>query len=212
MSLSSFIATPILLPFIIGIFRFNYFDKSLRYLFYFVTYGTLNEVASFIIAKFDFSNTMPKSHLYTFVAFLLLGFFYIEVFKGFIDRKKIVILIVTFELYMILNAIFFQSIFEFPDFPRSISYIVFILASVICYYKVMVEASIKNLWSEPLVWINTAILIYYSGSLFSTVLFNYILEYSVEFAKQIVYFFGALTALFYVLIAVGFGKAGKQKR
>jgi hypothetical protein len=64
---------------------------------------------------------------------------------------------------------------------------------------------------EPFIWINTAILIYYTGTLFFYILFNLILEYSREFSKITVYYFSILNALFYILIAIGFLKAGKTK-
>lgn len=75
----------------------------------------------------------------------------------------------------------------------------------------MIEANIKNLWNVPYIWINTGILIYYSGNLFHTILFNIILEYSREFSKLTVVYFNVLNALFYILIAIGFLKFKKIK-
>ncbi|WP_303923568.1 hypothetical protein [Draconibacterium sediminis] len=72
----------------------------------------------------------------------------------------------------------------------------------------MVEAKIMSLWDEPLIWINGALLIYYSGNLFFTVLFNLILEYSREFSKITVVSFSVILTLFYVLVTIGFSKAG----
>jgi hypothetical protein len=75
----------------------------------------------------------------------------------------------------------------------------------------MVEAKIMSLWDEATIWINGALLIYYSGNLFFTVLFNVILEYSREFSKITVISFSVILALFYALVTVGFWKAGRSR-
>ena len=174
--------------------------------------GTLSELTYFVMVKLDFKNTMPKTHIYYMFAFILLGLFYHSILKDYISKKKLVAIIVTFELYAILNAVFIQSIFKYPTWPRAFLSLVFLLASIIYFHKTMMEARIKNLRSEPLIWINTAVLIYYAGSLFYSILFNLILEYSTDYAKLIVNYFGILNALFYMLITVGFWKAGKLVR
>ena len=68
----------------------------------------------------------------------------------------------------------------------------------------MVEAKIRNLSKEPLIWVNTAILIYYTGNLFYYILFDLFLDYSHEFLKSIGVYFFTLNTLFYILIAIGF--------
>ncbi len=75
----------------------------------------------------------------------------------------------------------------------------------------MVEAQIKKLANEPLIWINTAILIYFSANLFFYALFNLILEYSVKFSRITVIYLSVVNGVFYVLIAIGFLKARVQK-
>ncbi len=73
----------------------------------------------------------------------------------------------------------------------------------------MVDAKIGQLSKESLIWINTGILIYYSGNLFYYILFNLFLDYSHEFLKSIGIYVISLNALFYILIAIGFWKVKK---
>ena len=74
----------------------------------------------------------------------------------------------------------------------------------------MVEAKIKSISQEPMIWINTAVLLYFSGNLFFNILFSIILETSRDFSKFTTYFIVWLTAAFYLLIAIAFWKAGKK--
>lgn len=201
----------ILVPFVIGVYNYNKLNKALKYLFYFVAYGTINQIINYILIKAQWKNTLFLAHLYAIVAFIMLGFCYKEVFKGFINKQLIHIIIILFVLYTFLNAVLLQSLSEYPSLPLSIFAIVFLLASITFFYKTMLEAKIRILWNEPLIWINMAVLIYYAGILFYFILFNIILEYSMGFAKLVSLFFKVINAIFYSFIAIGFWKTGKQK-
>lgn len=171
-----------------------------------------NEIAVFIARHaFDVKNTMPFSNIYLIATFLLLGLFYYTTLKGLYIRKVLWLIVLVFEVYFLINLIFLQNIFEYPVFARSIGTIVIVSFSIAFFYKTMIEAKIKNLWNEPLIWINSSILIWYSGNLFFTILFNLILEYSRAFSKITMFYFSFLYLIFYGLIAVGFLKAKKNK-
>ena len=157
----------IIIPFVIGIVKYQYLDTGLKYLFWFVAYGVANEVSGEILGYFDLNHRMmPKRHLYTFVSFLLLGLFYNSVLKGFFRRNLILCIVTLFEIYFVINSFFIRGIFEYPGFARSLSIIILVLFSILYFHKIMVEGKLKSLSREPLIWINTAIPIYFSGSLF----------------------------------------------
>ncbi|QGY42866.1 hypothetical protein GM418_04105 [Maribellus comscasis] len=128
-----------------------------------------------------------------------------------IKRRYFLVLGVLFVVYWGVNSLFIQSIYEFPTLPNSLGDMLIILFAIVYFYNVMLEANIMKLADEPLVWINTAILIYFTGNLFYYILFNVILEASREFSKITVAFSCALMALLYSLMTVGFFKARKRK-
>ncbi|QIA07239.1 hypothetical protein [Draconibacterium halophilum] len=200
----------ILIPFFIGIYRFSHFNKALRLVFYFVVFGTITEIVTRIFIYLGVTNTMPVILLYLMVVFFILGLFYSLILEDILRKRLVIILIILFELYCLVNTIFLQSIYEYPALPQSISKIILVGFSILFFYKVMTEARIPNLWKEPLIYINLAILIYYAGNLFYSLLFNLILDYSREFSKITVYYSDLLMTLFYVLIAIGFWKADRK--
>lgn len=153
---------------------------------------------------------MPISHIYGFISFGLLFGFYFVLLKEFLNAKVLFFVSSSFLVYWIVNSLFFQSVYVLPALPRALGNLCIIVLAIIYFYKLMLEAKIVKLADEPLVWINTAILIYYTGNLFFFILFNLILEYSREFSKVTVYYFSGLNALFYILIAVGFLKVKKK--
>jgi hypothetical protein len=196
----------ILVPFFIGIAKYKILEKETRYLFWFVAYGVANEFLSILFRLNDIHNTMPKRHLYTFVSFLFLGLFYNCLLKNFFRRNWVISLVIIFEIYFLINSIFIRGIFEYPGLARSMSIFIIVIFSILYFHKIMVEAKVLRLFEEPLIWINTAMLIYFSGNLFFNILFDLIFEYSKEFGQLTFFYFKILNFLFYTLIAIGFWK------
>jgi hypothetical protein len=206
-------ASIILVPFFIGIIRLKRLKKETLYVFWFVAFGVANEFTGFLSIWFEMAHkTMPKRHLYTFVSFLLLGLFYNSMLRGFFRKNWILRIVVLFEVYFLINSFFIRGIYEYPGLARSISIFILVLFSIVYFYKTMVEAKLKSLSKEPLVWFNTAILIYYSGSLFFNILFDLIFDYSKEFGNLTFFYFRILNVLFYSLLAIGFWKIKPLKR
>jgi len=195
---------PILIPFIVGLIKFKSLE-NLKWLFYFVCYGVANEITSVVLIANGARNTMPLAHLYTYVSFILLCFFYRAMLPPTINKKWFYGIMGGFTLFYSIYLPF-RSIYSFPSLPQAVSIFIIVAFAVIYFYGVMVEARITNLRKEPLVWINIGMIIYFSGSLFYSVLFNLILDYSRALSQLTTVYFAASNALFYILIAVGLSK------
>jgi len=203
---------PIILAFGVGIVHYGKSNRTFKYLFYFVVLGLVTEVSvntMYLIS--DVRNNMPVGNAYFMLSFLLLGMYFMHLFKGYIHKKVFISLIIVNEVYFVINLLFFQSIFEYSALPQAVSNIICLGFATVFFHKTMVESKIKQLWNEPLIFVNLGILLYYSGSLFYSVLFNIILENAYGFTDFTTIYFWSLNAIFYTLIAFGFWKAGKQK-
>jgi hypothetical protein len=204
-SLTNFIA------FIVGLIYFKRFSSELKTVFYFVAFGVITETYTKFHQYFIMKNTMPIGHFYFPLAFLIMALFYMQVLKDFIKPKYILIPIILFETYCLINTLFIQSLFEYASLEASIGAMILFLFSVAFFTKVMVEAKILKLSEEPLIWINTAVLIYYAANFFYHSLFNVRLNASLEIALLSVKIFAGLNILFYLIIIIGFLKAKKLK-
>jgi len=198
--------------FIVGLIYFKRFSSELRTVFYFVAFGVLTETYTKFHQHFIMKNTMPIGHFYFPVAFLIMGLFYVQVLKDFIKPKYIIILIVLFESYCIINTLFIQSLFEYPSLEGSIGAMILFLFSVAFFTKVMSEAKITKLSDDPLIWINIAILIYYTGNFFHHSLYNLRLMASVDVAVLAAKIFSLLNIIFYFIITIGFLKAKRSNQ
>lgn len=196
--------------FIVGLIQFKYFSKELKTIFYFVAFGAITEIYTQLHIYFIMKNTMPVGHFYFPIAFVILGMFYIQVLKNFVKPIYILLLIIAFVSYSIINTLFIQNLYEYANIVSSIGALIIFLLSVTFFTKVMVEAKITKLSQEPLIWINIAILIYYTGNFFHHSLYNLRLNASIDVAILAAKLFSVLNILFYLIIAIGFLKVKKQ--
>jgi len=187
-------------------------DVALKILFFFVVYGTANEIFGLYLRYvLEAKNTMLPGNIYYLLEFIFLGYYYRQLLK---DRFKpwiFVAIVFAFVTVSLSNLVVFNSWHEYPALLQTISKIFFIGFCLLYFYKVMDDAKIQNLWKEPTIYINVAILIYYAGNLFFSLMFNLILEYSRAFSRLTVLYFSILNALFYVLIAMGFWQVNNEK-
>lgn len=202
----------IFLPLLIGIYSFRTFQKGTKYLFYFVVFGTFVEIITHAgLYWFDFiQNSLPVGHIYIPISFLLAGMFYLNELIGLVNKKVIIAIIILFELFALINALVLQGIYSFASYSGAIGALILIFFSILLYAKIMAEAKIKRLHDSPVIWLNSAILIYYTANFFFYILFNIILNNSVEFVKQTILIFKIFNTIFYLLIAIGFLKVRKQ--
>lgn len=209
MSFDYFLVWTIFIPFLFGIFNYKKLS-SFKWLFFYVCYGFGNEIINGILIKSGIKNTLPLVHLYVIFSFLLLTLFFYELLEGFIKRKWFTAILVLFGVFYFINIFYFQSFNDYPNIPFSVLSIVILVFSLIYFYKTMIEAKIVKLADEPLIWINTGIVVFFTGNFFFHIFFNIFLESSREFLMLIGTYFRILIAFFYILITIGFWKAKKQ--
>lgn len=137
--------------------------------------------------------------------------FFLVTLKDFIKPVYIISLIISFEVLSLINVVFIQDLYEFPSLTGSIGALILFLFSVAFFTKVMAEAKILKLSQEPLIWINSAVLVYYTGNFIFYALLNYANNHSREFALLTVKFFSIINLLFYLLITIGFLKTNRNK-
>lgn len=198
-----------LIAFIIGCIRFKYFSKELKIIFYFVAFGIITQSYMKLHQHFIMKNTMPIGHFYFPIAFLILALFYVHILKDFIKQVYLYTLIILVETYCLINSLFIQSFFEYASIEGAIVAMIIFLFSVAWFTKIMAEGKIVKLSNDPIVWINSAILIYYTGSFFYHSFYNLIVKASLDVAILVTKMFIVLNLFFYLIIAIGFLKVKK---
>ncbi|HPE76579.1 MAG TPA: hypothetical protein P5210_02255 [Draconibacterium sp.] len=149
-------------------------------------------------------STTPIGHFYFPIAFFILTLFYYQLLNKYIRPIYFFIVIGAYEIYCIINPLLIQSLLEYSSLVGAIGALIVFIFSVAFFIKIMTEAKIEKLSREPLIWINTAVLIYYSFNFFFFSLYNLRVIASIELARIAAGFFGVFNLLFYSIITAGF--------
>lgn len=201
----------IFIPLIIGSIYYRKLNISHKFIYWFVVVGILTEITSKSLRALQImKNNMPLGHVYIVISFFFIAFFYWHELKGFISRKIITGIMIFYALFSVFNILFFQSYLAYPSIPGAVSALFLVSFSILLYANIMKEGKIQILSQSSIIWINSAILIYYSGNFFFYILFNILLSHSRDFLIKTLNFFALITLIFYSLLAVGIYKAGTK--
>ena len=198
--LGSFLS--ILLPLAAGWRRYRQLPPSLQNIFWFCVGAFLLDACSRILWLLSIPNLF-FGHISTLVEFLFLTNAFRLTFGNFISSRLMYAVMAIFSLLAIANSTFLQ------DFQLNNSYIkilesaILILLSLTYYYKLILEMKVFHLERHPFFWINTAILIYFSSSLFVFIYSNYLLYYSHQAGIQIWFIHSLFFILFNCILSIG---------
>jgi hypothetical protein len=174
-----------------------------------VVFGTVMQLLSRAMIPVLKTN-LPGMHVYVPIKFFLFSMAYRHFLDGFLNKKVIYGIMIIVISYSVINSLFIQSIFQqFPNFVRAICVFILAVYAMLWFLKSLREMKITSLRAEPIVWINTGAIIYFSGSFFIFILSNLFLEHSRDILSYSFRVSSFLMALFYILIAIGFWKTKK---
>jgi hypothetical protein len=142
-----------------GAVRFQNLTAPFKILTIVILIIFVSEVIARILA-FTIKNSNPPYHILCILQYAGLAFIYNRLIVGRPLQNYILISIIPFSLLSISNTLFFQTLFSFPSNIIMLSYLIFILFSLILFMQ-MLEAPKEIIISKQSVfWFNSAILVY----------------------------------------------------
>jgi len=187
------------------LFKFKKLDLPFQRLCYFLIFNILTEIVARSLAYSDINN-LPLLHLYTLGEFiLLLWFFKSLIIKPAFFQSKFNYLLIGGAILIILNSLFIQSIYAFNPLAKTFVQLVIISLAVLYFYHLNENQSLPPIIEKSLRLINSAILIYYSGSLFIFMCSQIFIDNS-DLYKTFWAFNAVLNFIFQLLILWGIWK------
>jgi hypothetical protein len=185
-------------------------NSPFRFLFYYLIWNLLIEILAITFMKIGYNN-LPLLHIYTLGEFVFFSYFYKSlIHKPSAFQKFFRHYIVVGSILIILNSIFFQSIYDFNTYSKSVVQITIIGFAVLYFYNLIENKLLTEEISKGLRLVNSAILIYYSGSLF---IFMYGISLEANDHYIMMWTFNAiLNLVFQMLILRGLWKVYFKKR
>ncbi len=117
-----------------------------------------------------YQNNYWVLHTYHILEIMILGVFY----SFFLNNKLHLYFWVIFLLAYIYNTVIISGFSQFSTLLVGIECLLFIIYGVFGYYSLFQKQEYFFLDKSPEFWFNTGIITYFSGSLFSWVMFNYL--------------------------------------
>ena len=186
-------------------YSFHQHKVAYRRLLYFLAFSLLIEISARLMA-YSGLNNLPLLHLYTLGEFLLLSWLYKSlIIQPTLFQKYFWHFIFSISAFIVINSLFFQSLYTFNSLSKSIVQVLIITYAVLFFYNLTENQRLSLSTEKSLRLINSAILIYYSGSLF-IFMYGQISFENKDLYKVFWAFNALLNLLFQLLILYGLWK------
>ncbi|WP_271765526.1 hypothetical protein [Aquimarina algiphila] len=154
----------LLAPLVVSIFKFRVFNYLQKRLFSLVILTCLVEIVSWIL-WYKKINNLPVYHFYTIIEFLLIVNIYKNELNKVFAKHFFVFLSICFTVFAIINTLFFQSLKTFNSNVTTVMGLIVIFFALSYFYALLKEVKYRTLESNPMFWINSGFLIYFSSNL-----------------------------------------------
>ncbi len=142
-------------------------------------------------------NNLYLLHFYTVVEFILITLFYDQIFKKHTTWRKYVYWFICIVIGLIIaNSIFLQKLTEYNSYAKTLTQLIFI-AYATGYFLTASHNKMDSTFKRITI-INSAILLYYSGSLFIFMFSN--VFFDLDEVHLIFWVFNALLYLIFQLL------------
>lgn len=190
---------------ILAIINFKFLDVSLKIIFGFLLISISADVVSAVMVHLKL-NTSWWFNLYTFFEFTAIGIFYAWLFKKSESNHFYWVLI---SLILGLIGIFICTLTDFQPNELNTKSLgleatIFIFISVGYFYVLLNKMEFENPYYNPIFWINSGVLIYFSGAFFS---FMFSAPKFQELGIWSIH--SVIHLIFMILILIGFWKVRK---
>lgn len=209
-SILSYISSSfVLIPLVFGLFKKKSLSPILFPILYLIILSGFTEGINIILSTRSI-NSMFLINSFTILEFSLLSIFYLRFFKGYYPPKLFYVLIVLFTCLVIFSSFFINEITVIDGLSYSVESLIFMAYSLFAFYLILKKLLFQHLLESPFFWINTAILIYFSGNLFFFLFSTYLQKFNIKDFGTFYALHSVLNITYYILISIGFWKVNRE--
>jgi len=192
----------VLLPVLVVLLRYRVLCPAMRPVACYALLSGLVQGLSSYLSSFSINN-LWLLHLYTPLEFFCITWFFSIVLKGFLPRQVFVWTVIGFTALSVLNSLFLQDVNTFNTYARSLEGVLVVILCLVWCYRTLSEMKIQRLEQDPVFWVNTGFLLYFSGNVLLFAFSNYILPLQKSLNLYVWAFHGLLNMLLNAFIALG---------
>ncbi|MDY8135173.1 hypothetical protein [Aquimarina sp. 2201CG5-10] len=166
-------------PLILSIFRYKFLIDQQKKLLFLICITIIVEIVSWIL-WYQKMNNLPLYHFYTIIEFLLIVNIYKTVLSKTFPKWFFNFLSIGFSVFAIVNILFLQNLNTFNSNATTLLSILVIFFSLSYFYTLLKEVRYSALETNPMFWINSGFLIYFSSNLILFFINNNLFKGSTE--------------------------------
>lgn len=157
---------PVFAAAVYAAFLFRKLEKTLKLFSIFLFLSAVMQLASGIAWQYRVNN-LPLLHIYVAGGFVCIALFYREVFSNFLNRYILLVTAIAFVAFTVINAIFFQSVFNFSSRTLTVESALVIILTLSTFMVTLNESAqeVVSQDRKSLNWINSGFFIYFSSNL-----------------------------------------------
>lgn len=200
-----------MLSLLVGLFCIKTIKRFLIPLFLLVFISAFVEIINLIVEVTAINNStinnLPILHIYTGIEFSLIFIFYMLFYKQYYKLK---ILYLLLPLFYVVTYIDYKvnGLNEMDSFSVTVESTFFIVLSLLSFFFIIRHLIFENILNMPFFWINSGILIYFSGNILLFIFSNSFDKSEMKTFSMLWFTIHSLLNIIYnSLICIGFWKS-----
>lgn len=147
---------------------------------------------------------MYLKHVLAHFEISIFSLYYYFLFERFLFKRLVLGFYSGYVIFTIFDTIYYEPFSTYPSNIGFVYSLMLILFSLVFFFEIYEKGEVLYIERHPHFWINSALLIYYSGTLILGLFINFLM-YKIPKEKFIYLdeFFSAMTIVFNVLVCIG---------
>lgn len=190
----------VLIPLITGLLFYRRLTKPFKIFVYYFLLAALVEIAASLAGVY-LGNNLFLLHFFIPLEFAAFVYLYYQYFSAPTIRKGILYVSILF-LGLVIVTIILSGLNTHNSLARSFESIFLIILALSYFYQYFKSNSEVPVYTQPMFWLSSGILIYFSIDFFSFMLINQLIKRNIEMAylsKMIHVFINIVAYVFYTI-------------
>lgn len=189
------------LPAVIGLALYYRLQQIQKVILLLVLLSVSTEVVAHWV-KLQNGNQNLVYYLFTALEYMLLTYIFAQGIQPFFKNVFFKRAAIFFLLFVIADMIWISGINQFNSYSTAVEGLIVIFFSLSFFYKTLEELKIEYLEREPVFWISTGVLLYFSSSLFIFLFTNY-----VQSSNRALFIIWGIHGIFSILLNISYSIA-----
>lgn len=161
-----------LIPISAILLYYRRFDRIVKVAAAYLVVSAISDGIQLNSNELHIHNNFPLIHAYLLMSTIFFGIIYYRAFFSLFIKKVVLIVTGAVLVVAVINVIFIEQLFDYPSITNTALSVMLIVFSLMYFYQLLTRQDFVHIEKQPLFWINSSVLFYYSVTIFLFMLFK----------------------------------------